>query len=296
MGQVTGAGYTIASVLIVALASSTSSAGEHPGSFSRAKTLLSNFYSTKIEAETFYCGCSFVGSDIDAGTCGYVARKQPERGKRVEWEHVVPAWEVGHQRQCWQVGGRQKCRSTDPYFVMMTSDLHNLKPAVGELNGDRSNYRFGMVPGEPRAYGACNFEVNFKDRRAEPPDDRQGDVARVYFYMRDRYGLRISSQQTKLFEAWARMDPVDQHERKLNEAVATIQGNSNCYVSQDCEIERAFDPRDAKAAASAFACNADIRYCKHMESCAQAKYYLNQCDRSRLDGDGDGVPCEALCR
>ncbi len=257
MGQVTGAGYTIASVLIVALASSTSSAGEHPGSFSRAKTLLSNFYSTKIEAETFYCGCSFVASDVDAAKCGYIARKQPERGKRVEWEHVVSAWEIGHQRQCWQVGGRDHCSSNDPYFVQMTSDMHNLKPSVGELNGDRSNYRFGIVSGEPRAYGACNFEVDFATRRAEPPEDRQGDIARVYFYMRDRYGLQISQQQNRLFDAWSKTDPVDQRELELNEAISLMQGNSNCHVSRDCTIERAFDPRDAKAAAKVFQCDGE---------------------------------------
>lgn len=37
------------------------------------------------------------------------------------------------------------------------------------------------------------------------------------------------------------------------------------------------------------------RYCKEMNSCDEAKFYLNQCGLSRLDGDGDGVPCEKLC-
>lgn len=42
-----------------------------------------------------------------------------------------------------------------------------------------------MIPNESRAYGQCDFEVDFKDRRAEPPANRQGDIARIYFYMRD---------------------------------------------------------------------------------------------------------------
>ncbi|BBL71544.1 thermonuclease family protein [Methylogaea oryzae] len=37
------------------------------------------------------------------------------------------------------------------------------------------------------------------------------------------------------------------------------------------------------------------RLCKEMSSCAEAKFYMNQCGLSRLDRDGDGVPCEALC-
>ena len=38
------------------------------------------------------------------------------------------------------------------------------------------------------------------------------------------------------------------------------------------------------------------RTCKEMADCAEAMHYLNNCGLSRLDGDGDGVPCEALCR
>ena len=34
------------------------------------------------------------------------------------------------------------------------------------------------------------------------------------------------------------------------------------------------------------------RYCGEMGFCAEARYYLNQCGLTRLDGDGDGVPCE----
>lgn len=35
--------------------------------------------------------------------------------------------------------------------------------------------------------------------------------------------------------------------------------------------------------------------CRQMRSCAEARYFLEVCGVSRLDGDGDGVPCETLC-
>lgn len=38
------------------------------------------------------------------------------------------------------------------------------------------------------------------------------------------------------------------------------------------------------------------RYCKEMKSCAEAKFFLNQCGLERLDRDGDGKPCENVCR
>ncbi len=36
--------------------------------------------------------------------------------------------------------------------------------------------------------------------------------------------------------------------------------------------------------------------CSEMNNCSEAMFYLNQCGASRIDGDGDGVPCEAICR
>lgn len=35
--------------------------------------------------------------------------------------------------------------------------------------------------------------------------------------------------------------------------------------------------------------------CRQMNSCEEAYHYLNQCGIGRLDGDGDGVPCESIC-
>jgi hypothetical protein len=37
------------------------------------------------------------------------------------------------------------------------------------------------------------------------------------------------------------------------------------------------------------------RTCGEMNSCAEANFYLDECGVSRLDGDGDGVPCESIC-
>ena len=44
-----------------------------------------------------------------------------------------------------------------------------------------------------------------------------------------------------------------------------------------------------------FTCGAKT-YCREMTSCAEAKFYLQQCGLNRLDGDGDGIPCESICR
>jgi len=42
------------------------------------------------------------------------------------------------------------------------------------------------------------------------------------------------------------------------------------------------------------ACGTKSR-CSQMTSCAEATFYLRSCGAGRLDGDGDGVPCEKIC-
>ncbi len=46
---------------------------------------------------------------------------------------------------------------------------------------------------------------------------------------------------------------------------------------------------------SHFTCGAKTR-CREMSSCAEARFYLEHCGATKIDGDGNGVPCEALCR
>ncbi len=55
-------------------------------------------------------------------------------------------------------------------------------------------------------------------------------------------------------------------------------------------------PSPLLAQAKAFSCAVKKRYCRDFDSCAEAKFYLTQCGLKRLDGDGDGIPCNSLCR
>lgn len=35
------------------------------------------------------------------------------------------------------------------------------------------------------------------------------------------------------------------------------------------------------------------KYCSQMTSCSEAKFFLNNCAAVKMDGDRDGIPCEA---
>ncbi|MGO7631757.1 endonuclease, partial [Rhizobium ruizarguesonis] len=66
-----------------------------------------------------------------------------------------------------QKGGRKNCSKNDQQFRLMEADLHNLTPAIGEVNGDRSNFNFSQWNGvDGVSYGRCEMQVNFKQRKA----------------------------------------------------------------------------------------------------------------------------------
>jgi len=222
-------------------------------SFSKSKKLLKEIY--KDHQITFYANCKYSYKDknnmIDRQSCGYTPRneytksgKLNKRARRIEWEHVIPAENFGRQFACWREGdsqcvksngkaykGRKCCSKVNKQFKLMEADIHNLVPAIGELNADRSNFRYGIIEGEKRAYGRdVDFEVDFKARRAEPKDDIRGNIARTYFYFEGTYGMKISKQEKQLFNAWNKSDPVSSREREKNIKVNAIQGNYNKYI------------------------------------------------------------------
>ena len=44
--------------------------------------------------------------------------------------------------------------------------------------------------------------------------------------------------------------------------------------------------------AGGFSCTGK-RECSQMSSCDEARFYIAHCPDTRMDGDGDGVPCES---
>ena len=208
----------------------------HQNNFQQAKT-----FAAAINADapgSFYCGCKITWQGKkgipDLNSCGYQVRKNANRATRIEWEHVMPAWEFGHQRQCWQDGGRKNCNK-DPDYRRIETDLHNLQPAVGEVNGDRGNFAYSQWNGSEKQYGQCEMKIDFKLKQAEPPARARGAIARTYFYMRDQYHLRISRQQTQLFTAWDKLYPVTPWECERDQRIVRVQGNHNPYVQQACQ-------------------------------------------------------------
>jgi deoxyribonuclease-1 len=208
----------------------------HNWGYSTAKRKILHVYSG--HNETLYCGCKYKKTKkIDAKQCGYQPRNKGLRTERVEVEHIVPASRLGQGRDCWRgahskcfIRGRACCDKfgVDKIYRTMSTDLHNLAPVLGELNGDRKNYGFGIVPGEARKYGHCDFEVG--GRVAEVDFRIRGNVARAYLYMGLIYGIEFSKEELKMYRRWHKEDPPDAWEKIRNERIASIQGNRNPFI------------------------------------------------------------------
>lgn len=194
--------------------------------------------------ETLYCACRFDDAKrADLASCGYVAAGNPERAARVEVEHVVPASWLGQGRPCWRqrlctnrsgrrFKGRECCARIDPDFRAAYNDLHNLWPAIGEINEQRRHYRFDELPGEPRDFGQCDFEVDDETHRAEPRPAVRGDIARIHLYMEMVHGVRLSAALRARLMTWDRADPPDAWERERDARIERLQGNRNPFLER----------------------------------------------------------------
>ena len=214
-------------------------------SFSKSKKLLLKLY--KDNPVTLYCGCSFKGKKPNLSSCGYIPKKNKKRANRIEWEHVVPAHAFGQSFSEWRNGhpkcvkkngkkfkGRKYAGKVNEEYRRMQADMFNLYPAIGEVNGRRSNYSMAIIKGEKREFGKCDVEI--KNKKVEPKESIRGEIARTYMYMDSVYPDRgiISKKNRKLLESWDQSDPVDDWECERSKKIEKIQGNRNEVVMKSC--------------------------------------------------------------
>lgn len=209
--------------------------------FKEAKHQMHNIFEKLYHPQTLYCGCDIAFNRFwyfpNLQSCGYQIRsdKNKKRAQRIEAEHIMPAWEFGHNMQCWgKRGGRFNCEHNDELFRVMESDLHNLYPAVGEINGDRSNYLFSDSIRAPSPYGECNMSIDRKRQRVTPPERARGVIARAYLYMSERYGIELDDEHRNLFNQWNKKYKPDENECERNIIIGQVQGNLNHFVTEKC--------------------------------------------------------------
>ena len=210
---------------------------ETPKNFSSAKRMAREIFSD--DRVTLYCGCKYDKyNKVDLKSCGMQSANNKKRAHRIEWEHIMPAENFGRHFKCWRekvcqkhngkpYKGRSCCEKIDPKFKRAESELYNLWPAVGLVNGARSNYQYAAIPTHNKHYG-CNFQI--ENRKVQPDGWVKGLVARASLFMSDKYHVKLSKSQRKLFLAWDKQYPPTQREINWSKKVQAIEGYGNSYI------------------------------------------------------------------
>lgn len=217
-----------------------SNAAQIPTSFSKAKKkLYKSVYNN--QGKTFYVGCHWQKKKVDLSTCNLensFSSKEQKRAKRTEAEHIIPAsWlykKNGKYRDCYveaksqKTSARKYCQRNDTEYRNAHNDLVNLRPAVGAINGSRSNKPFAeSVSGKKETtYIGNGKQLIISTRIVIPDHSIRGDIARVALYMKNTYGATYSKRQLSLFNKWNREDPISSDERVLAQKINLIQGSS----------------------------------------------------------------------
>ena len=222
-------------LLFFTLATSVAHGAYVPTSWSGAKEVARDEVYSGYTI-TKYCGCSYKpkgdsGGVIDTASCGYDGSKAKYKNAItvLDWEHVVPAsLTPARQMNCWVNGSRNVCERTSKEAQAIIFDLHNLVPSVGQTNRIRSDSRYGIIEGEARELGQCDFEWT-KDI-VEPSERIRGELARIWLYMSYKHGVNLSEEERLMFLRWSLSDPPDDWEFIRNARIKELQGNSNAYV------------------------------------------------------------------
>jgi hypothetical protein len=82
--------------------------------------------------------------------------------------------------------------------------------------------------------------------------------------------------------------PCNSNETAVQHAVPII--NTVAPTSPESQDNTAHDAnRESQAP---YSCDGRTR-CSQMHSCAEATWFIQHCPNTKMDGDGDGVPCES---
>lgn len=129
------------------------------------------------------------------------------------------------------------------------TDLFQVYPTDGYVNGRRSSYPYGEVrnptytSGNGSKLGPC-VTSGYSGTVFEPIDEYKGDIARGYFYMSVRYYSEDSNWGTSdmtnksiildwaltMLLRWSNEDPVSQKEIDRNNAIYGYQNNRNPFI------------------------------------------------------------------
>lgn len=178
-------------------------------------------------------------------------------------------------------------------FTLLTPDLREVKIRVAEIDAPERGQPYATRSRQHLAnlifQQEVTVDVEVVDRYGRPvgrPMVGDVDVAVEMIRSGAAWVYRTYSDDDELYE----LERTAKVERRGLWSLPELERVSPWdYRNGNRPEERGAD------AAPAFQCGLKT-YCREMVSCSEARFHLESCGLTRLDGDGDNVPCEAICR
>ena len=180
--------------------------------FSQAKNIARMVYLD--DKRSYFYGCSY---HYDKTKCLHVTVVDScvkSDATTVLFKRLIPSKVFGKNRKCMQekictsmkgvaYSGERCCRKVDSFYQKMEADLFNIVPVIDSYDG-------------------------------YVPDDRRGDVARVYLYYNAHYGVALSEKALLKYYRWHKIDPVDARECGIYKTIKKLQPHTNRYLESVC--------------------------------------------------------------
>jgi len=194
------------------------------------------------------------------------------------------------------LSGRVVAVSDGDTLTLLTKDKQQVKIRLSDIDTPEKRQPFGSRSQQALASKVFGKDVTIAVREK----DRYGrTVGRVLLDGRDINAELVAEGYAWVYRQYSKDQRLFQLE---DEARAMKRG---LWALPEAERQPPWEWRRGQRNAPAAAAKRDEQgpfvcgrkqYCTQMTSCEEARFYLNSCGLRRLDVDGDGIPCESLCR
>lgn len=179
--------------------------------------------------------------------------------------------------------------------TLLTPEKEQIRVRLSQIDAPEDGQPYASASRQALADKVFRKDVTVEEETI----DRYGRVVGTLWYD----GRDINRELVREGQAWVYRKYLEDEKLLDEERAAKAEGRGLWKLQADQRVapwEWRADQRgsrgDSEEADSPqdLSCGDKTR-CGEMESCEEAKFYLNRCGASRLDGDDDGVPCEAIC-
>lgn len=191
-------------------------------------------------------------------------------------------------------------------LTCLTSTKTQIKVRLGEIDAPENKQPFGNASKKALSDAVFGKQVDIRVQNT----DRYGRTVGIVYYQKKNINLMLvqkglawtyveyakepiyrqaqAQAEASRVGLWSEPNPI--YPQDWRKGVRVKNGRPNVSASVHTQSRASQN----KVKQANFKCGTK-QYCKQMSSCDEAKYFLNVCGLKRLDGDGNGVPCEQLC-